>query len=88
MWSIGCILGEMILGKAIFPGTSTMNQVEMILDLLGSPSIEDVDSIQAPLAEHILESFPIMRAKNFKQYFGNVTDDTISFLKYLILLYK
>lgn len=45
MWSIGCILGEMILGKAIFPGTSTMNQVEMILDLLGSPSIEDVESI-------------------------------------------
>ncbi|KAM3137466.1 Protein kinase domain [Paramecium bursaria] len=84
MWSIGCILGEMILGKAIFPGTSTMNQVEMILDLLGSPSIEDVDSIQAPLAEHILESFPIMRAKNFKQYFGNVTDDTISFLKQLL----
>lgn len=25
MWSVGCILGEMILGKAIFPGTSTLN---------------------------------------------------------------
>lgn len=25
MWSVGCILGEMIMGKAIFPGTSTLN---------------------------------------------------------------
>lgn len=25
MWSVGCILREMILGKAIFPGVSTLN---------------------------------------------------------------
>ena len=25
MWSVGCILGEMILKKAVFPGTSTLN---------------------------------------------------------------
>lgn len=25
MWSVGCILGEMLIGRAIFPGTSTLN---------------------------------------------------------------
>lgn len=45
MWSIGCILGEMILGKAIFPGTSTMNQVEMILEILGTPTEDDIKAI-------------------------------------------
>jgi mitogen-activated protein kinase 15 len=25
MWSVGCILGELIVGKAIFPGVSTLN---------------------------------------------------------------
>ena len=25
MWSIGCILGELVINKAIFPGTSTLN---------------------------------------------------------------
>lgn len=27
MWSVGCILGELLGGKPMFPGTSTMNQV-------------------------------------------------------------
>ena len=25
MWSVGCIVGELILGRAIFPGTSSLN---------------------------------------------------------------
>ena len=32
MWSVGCILGELILGKSMFPGNSTLNQIERILD--------------------------------------------------------
>lgn len=27
MWSVGCILGELITGKSIFPGNSTLNQI-------------------------------------------------------------
>lgn len=38
MWSVGCILGEMFVGKAIFPGNSTLNQIERVLELLGKPT--------------------------------------------------
>lgn len=38
MWSIGCILGEMLLGKALFPGTSTINQIEKIMSAIPHPS--------------------------------------------------
>lgn len=31
MWSIGCILGQLLLGKPIFAGVSTLNQLELIL---------------------------------------------------------
>ena len=34
MWSLGCILAEMLLGKPLFPGTSTINQVEFHLSRL------------------------------------------------------
>lgn len=38
MWSIGCILAEMILGKPLFPGSSTVNQVEKIMATIEPPS--------------------------------------------------
>lgn len=25
LWSVGCLMGEMILGRALFSGTSTLN---------------------------------------------------------------
>ncbi|CAD8085624.1 unnamed protein product [Paramecium primaurelia] len=85
MWSIGCILGEMIIGKAIFPGTSTMNQVEMILEILGTPTEEDIKSIAAPLAKHILDNIQYVKPKNFKTVFSKESDDTLSFLKNLLV---
>lgn len=27
LWSLGCILGEMMRGKPLFPGSCTVNQV-------------------------------------------------------------
>ena len=38
MWSLGCILGEILMGKPIFPGTSTLNQLDRILSFTGRPS--------------------------------------------------
>lgn len=38
MWSVGCIIGELLNGKPLFPGNSTLNQIERILELIGRPS--------------------------------------------------
>ena len=38
MWSLGCILAEMLLGKPLFPGSSTINQVERIMATLPPPT--------------------------------------------------
>lgn len=40
MWSLGCIFGEMLLGKPLFPGTSTINQIERIISVLPTPTEE------------------------------------------------
>lgn len=37
IWSVGCILGELINRKAIFPGSSTLNQIEKVMELIGKP---------------------------------------------------
>lgn len=42
MWSLGCILAEMLLGKPLFPGSSTINQVEKIMATIDAPSPADL----------------------------------------------
>lgn len=56
MWAAGCILGEMVHGKPVFPGASTLNQVERILNLTGHPTAEEVDSISSAYAMTLLDS--------------------------------
>ena len=55
MWSVGCILGEMLVGSPIFPGTSTFNQLERILKYIPSPSKMDIDSIKSHYGPSVIE---------------------------------
>uniref|UniRef100_A0A8C5BJU9 Mitogen-activated protein kinase 15 n=1 Tax=Gadus morhua TaxID=8049 RepID=A0A8C5BJU9_GADMO len=55
MWSIGCILGEMLLGKALFPGTSSINQIEKILSAIAHPSPEDIQSIKSEYGASVIQ---------------------------------
>ncbi|XP_973435.2 mitogen-activated protein kinase 15 [Tribolium castaneum] len=45
MWSLGCILGEITAGKPLFPGSSTVNQVEKIMASIPTPSQEDISQV-------------------------------------------
>ena len=40
MWSLGCILAEMFLGKPLFQGTSTINQIDLIMATIPPPTSE------------------------------------------------
>ena len=46
VWSAGCILGELILGKPLFTGKTEMDQLELIFDLLGTPTASTWDGFQ------------------------------------------
>ena len=38
IWSCGCILAEIILGRPIFTGKTDMDQLKLIFDLIGTPN--------------------------------------------------
>ena len=52
MWSAGCIQGELLGHKPLLPGRSEINQLDLIIDLLGTPNpqiwpeIEDLPSLK------------------------------------------
>lgn len=55
MWSLGCILGEMLLGKALFPGTSTINQIEKIMSAIPHPSPDDILAIKSEYGSSVIQ---------------------------------
>jgi len=81
MWAVGVILGEMINGRPVFPGTSTMNQIERIIELTNLPSAEDVESIASPYAGTMLESLPAMNYKLIGEFFPTASTEAIDLLR-------
>ncbi|NXW80600.1 MK15 kinase, partial [Hirundo rustica] len=73
MWSIGCILGEMLLGKPLFPGTSTMNQIEQILRVIPAPSPEDILALQSEYKASVINHMTSRQRVAFEEIFPSST---------------
>uniref|UniRef100_A0A8C1DPT9 Mitogen-activated protein kinase n=1 Tax=Cyprinus carpio carpio TaxID=630221 RepID=A0A8C1DPT9_CYPCA len=58
IWSVGCILAEMLSNKPIFPGKHYLDQLNHILGVLGSPSQDDLNCIINMKARNYLQSLP------------------------------
>jgi len=85
MWSIGCILGELLGAKPMFPGTSTMNQIDKILSILGRPNKDDLDAIQSDYAAQMLENIPAHNAvTGLDDLYPSADDEAMDLLKKLL----
>lgn len=56
MWSVGCILGEMVRKQPLFPGTDHVQQMKLVTDVVGSPSENDIASFESEAARNFLRS--------------------------------
>uniref|UniRef100_A0A1A7Y1V9 Mitogen-activated protein kinase 15 n=2 Tax=Iconisemion striatum TaxID=60296 RepID=A0A1A7Y1V9_9TELE len=86
MWSLGCILGEMLLGKALFPGTSTINQIEKIMSAIPNPNPEDVLAIRSEYGSSVIQRMllkPQVPLEDLLQL--SVPPDAIDLLKRLLV---
>eukprot|EP00828_Plagiopyla_frontata_P022678 TRINITY_DN2927_c0_g1_i1.p1 TRINITY_DN2927_c0_g1~~TRINITY_DN2927_c0_g1_i1.p1 ORF type:complete len:236 (-),score=40.48 TRINITY_DN2927_c0_g1_i1:122-829(-) len=58
MWSVGCILAELLQRRPLLPGECYLNQLMLILKLVGTPSCEDMANIQSTKALDFLKKLP------------------------------
>lgn len=45
IWSIGCIFAEVLAGRPLFPGKSVVHQLDLITDILGTPSMDTISGV-------------------------------------------
>lgn len=74
IWSIGCILAEMLMRKALFPGVNTQNQLDLIIGLLGSPDGDELMKIPNEKCRKFINSLPKIEARPFADVFVDSTD--------------
>ncbi|KAI5954233.1 tmk1 [Candida jiufengensis] len=68
IWSIGCIIFELLTYKAIFPGSDYINQLKLIFEIIGTPNDEDLEIIKSKRAKNFLKSLPTRHKINFMEF--------------------
>ncbi|CAG9578162.1 putative mitogen-activated protein kinase [Leishmania major strain Friedlin] len=69
MWAVGCLAAEMFTGKPLFPGKDYINQINLIVELLGIPDLaRDLPPSTSKEAIHYLSSLPPSKGKKLEEY--------------------
>jgi mitogen-activated protein kinase 15 len=60
-WSLGCIFGEMLGAKPLFPGSNTLNQLERVGQVIGAPDVDEIAKLDSPYTLEMLDGmkFPM-----------------------------
>ncbi|XP_023312811.1 mitogen-activated protein kinase 15-like, partial [Anoplophora glabripennis] len=86
MWSLGCILAEMSIGKPIFPGTSTVNQVEKIMATIPTPTVEDINLVcVSGVGSSMIKNASSVQKIPLQTVLGSAPADALSLISQLLV---
>src|SRR3954468_19375820 len=84
VWSVGCILAELLGGRPFFKGRDYVDQLNQILHILGTPNEETLSRIGSPRAQEYVRNLPRMAKKPFPQLFPNANPDALDLLDHML----
>ncbi|KAL0075189.1 kinase-like domain-containing protein [Phycomyces blakesleeanus] len=85
IWSAGCVMGELLLGQPLFPGESGIDQLVEIIKVLGTPSKEQIATMNPHYTDH---KFPQIKPHPLSKVFRSRTPPEAIDLLSRILQYE
>ncbi|EFC37688.1 predicted protein [Naegleria gruberi] len=85
VWSLGCVFAELLSTPkqhVLFPGESHLNQIDKILDILGTPLPEDVFGCFK--AQVYMSNQPYRKRKDFKKLFPDANPEALDLLEKML----
>ncbi|GAB4813165.1 hypothetical protein N2152v2_000211 [Parachlorella kessleri] len=67
VWSVGCVMAELLLGVPLFPGESGVDQLVEIIKVLGTPTREEIHAMNPNYTEF---KFPQIKAHPWAKIFS------------------
>ncbi|PFH53770.1 hypothetical protein AMATHDRAFT_136698 [Amanita thiersii Skay4041] len=84
VWSVGCILAELLGGKPIYKGRDYVDQLNQILHYLGTPSEDTLRRVGSPRAQDYIRSLPIKPRIPFSTLFPKANPLAIDLLSQML----
>jgi len=84
MWSIGCILAEMLGCKPLFRGNSSRHQLHLILSVLGKPSSEDIAATANARYHDMLNSMEARKPVSWTRLYPHAPGEALDLLDKLL----
>lgn len=84
VWSVGCILAEMLGRNPIFPGKNYVDQVRVIVELLGTPTEQGLMMIEDLEAREYVKSLPHKPKPDWASRYPNAGPDAADLLDKLL----
>ncbi|CAN1818485.1 Mitogen-activated protein kinase homolog NTF3 [Linum perenne] len=85
VWSVGCIFAELLGRKPLFPGTECLNQLKLIINILGSQREEDLEFIDNAKAKKFIKSLPYSTGTTFSHLYSNAHPLAIDLLRKMLI---
>nr|XP_042103879.1 mitogen-activated protein kinase 11 isoform X2 [Ovis aries] len=86
IWSVGCIMAELLQGKALFPGSDYIDQLKRIMEVVGTPSPEVLAKISSEHARTYIQSLPPMPQKDLRSIFRGANPLAVDLLGRMLVL--
>jgi mitogen-activated protein kinase 1/3 len=85
IWSAGCTFAELLSKNYLFPGDNYLAQIKLIIDLLGTPSPNDLEFITNNNAKNYVSSFKNITRKPLQNILGNQNPEAVDLLERMIV---
>uniref|UniRef100_A0A4W3GI32 mitogen-activated protein kinase n=1 Tax=Callorhinchus milii TaxID=7868 RepID=A0A4W3GI32_CALMI len=86
IWSVGCIMAELLTGRTLFPGTDHIDQLKLIMQLVGTPGPELLMKISSDSARNYILSLPQMPKRSFEDVFIGANPQAVDLLEKMLVL--
>ncbi len=84
MWSIGCILAEILGRRPLFPGRNYLHQLQVIIDILGTPDDSDLWFIRRQSALKAVRGMGSRSPMSFHKLFPHANPQAIDLLQRML----
>lgn len=87
MWSVGCILAELLGRRPIFPGSDSQNQLMLICEYLGKPPRELISRVRnEAIRSFVINQIPDTPPIPMRELYPDATDDACDLLENLLMM--